>query len=787
MDDHSLKVLELPLVLERLASRAATAMGREAALALRPSQDRATVQRRLQETREARFLRDQSSGMPLGGIRDIREPLSRASVEQQLTPFELLEVAQTVEAARGLRAFLFKHAEECPALAEMARGMNLPLGLETQIRTCIADSGEIRDTASPTLARVRADRRQTHQRLMDRLHSILASERYRPLLQEPIITEREGRYTVPVKAEHRAQFGGIVHDVSTSGATVFIEPGPCVELGNKLKELAIKEEQEISRILTHLTGLVSKNVDDLRAALGILAALDLANARAELAEEMRASEPQAAPDGILHLLSARHPLLPEPVVPIDIEVGERFDVLLLTGPNTGGKTVALKTVGLLVAMRQCGMQIPASPESRLAHFDQVFADIGDEQDIQQSLSTFSAHLRNIVGILRTARKGALVLLDEIGAGTDPAEGAALARAILGALQRLGARVLATTHYGELKEYAYATPRVENAAVQFDRDTLRPTYRVLVGVPGSSHAFYIARRLGLPDEIVQEAQSCVGSRTREAGELMEQIERSRQRAAEMEREAAEALRAAEQARKEYERRAREVADIRRTVRSEAEHEARALLRRAAERAENIIAELRKANKGERKAPAARKKLAQLRAEVHEELGAPEEEAVPPPPPEGYAYSKGERVFVTSFGVEGVLLSDPVDGEATVQIGAMRATLPLDTLRPVTTAPVVSVRRPRSRATSIAMQRAMQVGPEVMIRALRVDEAQSLLDRYLDDAYAAGLREVRIVHGKGTGVLRRFVQEYLREHPLVAGQRPAEEGEGGGGATVAILKD
>jgi DNA mismatch repair protein MutS2 len=434
------------------------------------------------------------------------------------------------------------------------------------------------------------------------------------------------------------------------------------------------------------------------------------------------------------------------------------------------------------------MQIPAAPDSALALFDRVCADIGDEQDIQQSLSTFSAHLRNIVRIVACAGEGSLVLLDEVGAGTDPSEGAALAKAILTSLKELGARVIATTHYGELKEFAYTSDRVENAAVEFDRESLRPTYRVLVGVPGSSHALYIARRLGLAAEIVGDAESRMGSRDRSVGEMMERIEQSRTRAHALEREASAERRAAESARLEYERKAREIADIRRTIRKEAEEETRAVVRRVTEKAENILEELRKANRGARKGPSARRKLVELRKETAEALGdGQHDETEAPPTPKGHVFRKGDHVRVTSLGADGRIIDDPGDSSAQVQVGSMRTTLPLDVLRPIAEPKSSAPPKDRLSAATISLRKAMHIGPEVMIRAMRVEEAQQLLDRYMDDAYAAGIREARIVHGRGTGILRKFVQEYLRVHPLVHEQRPADESEGGAGATVAVLKD
>ncbi|HSV74498.1 MAG TPA: endonuclease MutS2 [Chthonomonadales bacterium] len=787
MDAHTLRVLEFDRVVERLAAHTSHAMGREAALALVPTAYPEVIARRLQETREARWLRDHGSGMPLGGIRDIRDAIERASIGQVLVPQELLDVAQTCSAARRLRTFLLRQQERCSLLAEIAGNMPQPPNIEVRVGECISGSGEMRDTATPELARIRAGRKVAHGRLLDRLNSIVASERYRAYIQEPIVTLREGRYCIPVKSEYRSQFGGIVHDASSSGATVFMEPGPCIDLGNELKELQVREEQEIGRILARLTAMVGNAADDLRALVGIAANLDLANAKAVLAEAMQAEEPALNRDGKVRLVAARHPLLTGDVVPVDVEIGDRFSVLLVTGPNTGGKTVALKTVGLLTLMAQAGLQTPAAASSEMAIFEQVFADIGDEQDIQQSLSTFSAHLRNIVRIVSSIGPSALVLLDEVGAGTDPAEGAALAKAVLTEMQRRGARVIATTHYGELKEFAYLKQGIENAAVEFDRDTLRPTYRLLLGVPGSSHAFYIAGRLGLPEELVEEARSLLSRRDQSMAEVLQGIEASRARTHEMERDAAVALREAVSARSDYEARARQVADVQRSIRREAEEEARQVVRRASEKAENILAELRKMNRGQRKGATARRRLAELRSETSEALATPEPDIEPAPPPGGYAFCRGDRVHIISLGTEGSLLEEPAGGVAIVQIGAMRATLPLDVLRPARTPAREPATAQRTGAAEIAMRRAIHIAPEISIRAMRVDEAAPLLEKYIDDAYAAGIQQARIIHGRGTGALRRFVRECLKTHPVVAGFRDGEDGEGGDGATVVTFKE
>ncbi|HEV2471020.1 MAG TPA: Smr/MutS family protein, partial [Chthonomonadales bacterium] len=479
------------------------------------------------------------------------------------------------------------------------------------------------------------------------------------------------------------------------------------------------------------------------------------------------------------------------VVPVDVEVGERYGVLLITGPNTGGKTVTLKTVGLLTLMTLAGLQIPASPDSSVAIFDQVYADIGDEQDIQQSLSTFSAHLKNIVRIVETIGDNALVLLDEVGAGTDPAEGAALAKALLDRLLAHGARVVATTHYGELKEYAYARVGVENASVEFDSETLSPTYRILHGVPGASNALYIASRLGLRPEIVEEARSFLSRREIETGELLQQIEASRRSAAEAAKEAAEARAAAEELRAEYETRVQQIAEVQRSARQQVHAEAREVLRRTSEKAENILKDLQRMNKGARKGPSVRQKISTLREEAFNEL-APQETPLSELPPldPNHTFQRGERVWVVSLQREGLLLEPPRDGVVPVQLGAMRATLPVAQLRalPASSAEEKPKRRPAtvSGAAEIAMRKAIQISPELKLLAMRVEEAQPILDRYVDDAYAAGIHQARLIHGKGTGALRRAVWDYLKDHPAVENFRIGEESEGGEGATIVTFK-
>ncbi len=795
MDTHSLQLLEYRKIIDRLIEHTSNALGREYASQLQPLPYPETVTRRLQETREARSLRDTDSGMPLGGIRDIRDASERARIAVLLTAHELLDIMHTAGAARRMRVYLLARQDRFPLLAEMAQNLPLLQLIETRIESCISEGAEVKDSASAELGRLRSQIKITQNRLTDRLQGVLGSEKYRSMIQEFVVTVREGRYCIPVKSEYARPFGGLVHDSSQSGATVFIEPAQVVELGNDLKQLTIREEQEVFRILADLSGLVGSYYDELQRIISILGHLDVIHAKAVLAEEMGADEPRLNRRGIVRLRNARHPLLPGDVVPIDIEVGERFTTLLITGPNTGGKTVTLKTIGLLTLMTLAGLQIPASPDSEIALFEQIFADIGDEQDIQQSLSTFSAHLKNIVRIVETVGSNALVLMDEVGAGTDPAEGAALAKALFDHLMARGARVVATTHYGELKEYAYARAGVENASVEFDRESLSPTYRVLLGVPGSSNAFYIAARLGLSREIVEEARSFLSRREIETGELLQQIEQSRKSATEAERDAIRARNEANSAREEYETRVRQIADVQRTVRQQAQEEARDVIRRAAEKADNILRELQKMNLGARKGPSVRQRLNTLKTETYSALHSDEPPQEPPEPIDpSDVYRVNDRVRVVTLNMDGVLLEAPRDGVASVQLGAMRVPLPLEQLRPLKKAEMSEAdkhsRRKSSIATSgasqIAMQKAAQISPELMLRAMRVEEAQPLLDKYMDDAAAAGIGQVRIIHGKGTGALRRAVWEFLNGHPSVDSYRLGEGSEGGEGATVVKMR-
>lgn len=771
-----------------LRERTSCALGDDEARQLQPSVQSLTIREGMRETSDARKILAEEGSIPLGGIHDIREQISKAEVGSILQPTELMDVAETLSSGRRLRAFIIKRSERCPKLTELAVNIGQFQRIEETVHDCIAENGTIRDTASPELARVRSKLKTTHSRMMDKLHSIIQSSEYRTYIQDPIITQRGDRYCIPVKAEHRPNFPGIVHDSSASGATVFVEPASVIDMGNDLRELATREIQEMEKVLMRLTVSVKASASEIRVTLTALGRIDFASAKARLSADMYASEPVLNHEGKIRLIRARHPLLKGDVVPIDVELGRRFRTLLITGPNTGGKTVTLKTIGLLTLMAQSGLHIPADDGSELAIFDTIFADIGDEQSIQQSLSTFSSHLTNIVNIIRNLGRQSLVLMDEIGAGTDPAEGAALAKAILDYLNSQGALTVATTHYGELKEFAFVRDGVENASVEFDVQTLRPTYRLMIGVPGSSNAFAIASRLGLPDEIVASAGQMI--KGGEASDVMiRRIEESHRSAAEREQSAERVSRDVEILRRRYEERIEEVDALRRDMRRQLTEEVNRRVGEKIHEMEAIIQDLKREG-------AQPKKLQQNRERFKESIRDLEEEVENMLPTaveeveEAPVLKAGDRVRVMSFGIEGDLLNGPGSGDAIVLAGTMKLTVPFTDLR--------AIRRPKDKSRSaakepsmenvrIASTKAVGVSSELKLIAQRVEEALENLDKYLDDAYLAGLPSVRIIHGKGTGALRKAVWEFLAKHHSVLSYRMAGLKEGGAGATIVEFKD
>ncbi len=806
MDIHALRVLEFDAIRKQLAAQTACSLGRERAEALTPSDWLPQAQARLDETTECRTLIGTKGNLPLGGVTDIRPLLKAADIGATLEPHGLLGVLDAAAASRSLKLFLQKLAQDYPIMADRAGALGLFPSLESEINSSVGINGFILDSASPDLARIRQQRKSTSQRMMDRLNAIISGP-MRAMLQDPVIVQRGDRYCVPVKADHRGAFGGIVHDTSSSGATIFMEPQVVVDLGNEIKELAIKEDQEVNRILRRLTESVARVSPSLLVTIETLGEIDFIAARARLAEVHKAVEPSLNRSGLTRLLSARHPLIdPKVVVPIDIELGAPGNaVLLITGPNTGGKTVSLKTTGLLTLMAQCGLHVPAA-RAEMNVFDQVFADIGDEQSLQQSLSTFSGHVSNIVRILRDLRSNALVLLDEVGAGTDPGEGASLARALLDSLRAKSARVIATSHYGELKTYAFGTEGVQNASVEFDEETLSPTYRLLQGIPGSSNAFAIAGRLGMPESVLDDARRALAG-SDETADLLRGLEEARRKAVSDARAGEQARVEAQMLKRRYAEELSNLEALRREARQRAQDEARALIKKAGDRLDHALAEIRRAQAEGRQTERARQKIqsigSDLQSAIQDQLSGDHPvpiESVPDRP-----LRRGDKVRITTLEMAGELLEDARgDAPVPVQVGAMRVSVPASMLlllgkeekkeeRKLAPTPRVSAAPPRPTdngtdgdVPSFSMQKTMAITPQITLLGQRADEAVVNVEKYLDDAYAAGLTRARVVHGKGTGALRRAVQEFLSGHPLVDNFATADPEEGGAGATVVTLR-
>jgi DNA mismatch repair protein MutS2 len=775
--------LELPKVLARLANYTSFSAGHDLARALTPSPDPETVARRLRETSEARHLLNARADTGLGGAHDVR-PLAEAALRNgTLLPQELLDVRSTLIAARELRRTLARLGGQFPGLAEIAaRIAELP-GVIGEIGRCIdADRAEVLDHASPALAAVRRDLRDAFHRLQDKLQRILASPRNGPYLQEAILTQRGGRYVIPIKAEFKGRISGIVHDQSASGATLFVEPMATVELNNAWRELQLKEEREVHKVLHDLSQLVAAEAAPIARTVEALADLDVIFARARYADATGCVEPAlraagAQDGGPIGLKQARHPLLdPATVVPLDIVLDPGTRIVVITGPNTGGKTVSLKTVGLLTLMAQCGLHLPAAGGSTLTVFEKVFADIGDEQSIEQSLSTFSSHLVNIRSFLDQVDERTLVLLDELGAGTDPAEGSALARALLDELSGRGAATFVATHYPELKAWAAsrAAPGAVNASVEFDPETLQPTYKLTIGLPGRSNAFAIATRLGLPDEIVSHARSMVAEGDLKTEDLLADIHRQRQ-AAEAARQAAEAAQAeARKLARDLRERLAKIEEERAAILDEARQAAAGQLESLDAEIDALRKRLSAAQQAEIEAAQAR--AAQLEAALEAERPAPiEAPAVESP----RAIRPGDVVWVRPLDATGQVLSIAAR-DAEIGIGTMRMRARLDDLEWRASPTPADLREGRPAARLVTPP-----SLELDLRGLRAEEAIRQVERHLEAAYLAGMPFTRIIHGKGTGSLRKAVREALRGNPVVRTVESGQEGEGGDGVTVVRL--
>jgi DNA mismatch repair protein MutS2 len=809
--DKHLETLELPKILEQLASLAVFSASQDLARQLRPTPHLAEAQQRQAETREARQLSALQPDAGVHGARDVRPLVSRAERGISLFPQDLLNIRQTLVAARDLRRIITRLAadqRQLPYLADMAYRLEEVPGLVNDIGRCLDDSGEVKDDASSELARLRRELSIVRNRLLDKLNRLVNSPQKTPYLQEALVTQRDGRYVIPLKAEFKGRIRGIVHDQSSSGATLFVEPLVTVEMNNNLRQLQLEEEEEVRRILLALSAHVALEGRKLGATVQALAELDLAFAKAKYADQLQAVEPElvefetdvphdrpsrdSAPpevngqdDGLpqpgttVGLHQARHPLLnPETAVPIDIVFDEGRYILVITGPNTGGKTVSLKTVGLLALMAQAGLHIPAAEGSRLSVFKDIWADIGHEQSIEQSLSTFSAHLTNVVEILQLCNPRSLVILDELGAGTDPIEGAALARSILMYLREKGVTTLVATHYSELKAYAHVTPGLRNASMEFNLESLSPTYRLTMGLPGRSNAFAIAERLGLEPNIVGQAQALVGVEAQETEAMLAEIE-AEAGAARRERAQTAKTRARLEAQlAEVEARLAVIERERRDILDQARAEAREDLRAARAEIAKLKAELtpkkpaRQVREVEAALEALGRELAPLAAEP---VARARQKPLTGPP------RVGDKVWIARLDKEGEVIG--VQGtQIEVKVGHFRTTLKR---REVELRQRALGDSAEASAKMVRTPAAESPGVELHLRGQTIEEALINLDQYLDRAYLAGLPWVRVIHGKGTGALRRAVRDALRQHPLVTGYESGRGDEGGEGVTVARL--
>ncbi|WP_394557707.1 endonuclease MutS2 [Priestia aryabhattai] len=787
MQSRIFHVLEFNKVKEQLQQKVASSLGREKVANLIPSTQYEEVVKWQEATDEATTVLRLRGNVPLGGIFDVRPSVKRAEIGGTLSSNELLDVASTIYAARQVKQFIEQVVEDedlqLPIITEhIEKLMPLP-EVEQTIKMSIDENGTVLDGASDQLRGIRQKLRSTESRIREKLESLIRSSSAQKMLSDAIVTIRNERFVIPVKQEYRSAYGGIVHDQSSSGATLFIEPQAIVTLNNELQEAKVKEKQEIERILIALTIQVAEVANELRQNVYLLGELDFMFAKGRYSHELKASKPKMNDRGYIKLVKAKHPLIAqEDVVANDIELGDQYTSIVITGPNTGGKTVTLKTLGLFTLMAQAGLQIPALDGSEMAVFKHVFADIGDEQSIEQSLSTFSSHMVNIVDILQKVDHESLVLFDELGAGTDPQEGAALAISILDQVYERGARVVATTHYPELKAYGYNREGVVNASVEFDIETLSPTYKLLIGVPGRSNAFEISKRLGLSAEVIERAKGYIGSETNKVENMIASLEDSR-RQSEHELEEAEQLRKeAQKLHKELQSQIIEFNEKRDKLYEKAEEKAQATVQAASEEAEKIISDLRKMSQ-KNHALVKEHELIEARKRLEDAVPTLEKSKKKPavPKKQERTLQAGDEVKVLSWGQKGTLVERVSNNEWQVQMGIMKMKVKekdleyISSPKPVETKPLATVKG-----------KDYHVNLELDLRGERYENALIRVEKYIDDALLANYPRVSIIHGKGTGALRKGVQEYLKNHRSVKNIRFGEASEGGSGVTVVEFK-
>ena len=790
MTERTLRVLEFTKIRGQMMQYCESEMGAALCENLEPTNRIDDVRRMQQETREAHDILTYLGGSPMSAFSDVRPQLHLAEIGSTLSPRALLDIGASLRAARSVRDALVNKREGTPMLTANAARLSVFKSIEQAITDAIISEEEIADRASPELFTIRRKMRACNERVRDKLNSMIHSPTYAKYLQDTIITMRGDRYVLPVKQEYRSLVPGIVHDQSATGATIFVEPISVVEIGNELKQLISSERAEIERILRMLSAQVAPEAAAMADNLAILAQLDFAFAKAALAKSMFAVEPKINDEGRIRIVRGRHPLIdPEKVVPLDIRLGQDFTSLIITGPNTGGKTVTLKTTGLFTLMAQSGLQVPGEYGTELAVFDDVFADIGDEQSIEQSLSTFSGHMKNIVSILENVTPDSLVLFDELGAGTDPTEGAALAQAILSTLLSMKTRTVATTHYSELKEFALTTPGVENASVEFDVSTLRPTYRLSIGIPGKSNAFEISRKLGLPEFVIGKAKDLLSKEAVRFEDVIANAEYHRQ-IAEKERKIAEEARQEMVAiRNQAEAERKKLEDQRDRAIKKAKDEAKRIVENARRESEAVISELRAMKKAggaqEHEIQRVKKKMEQTQEALADkkEVGGEIPKTVKP----------GDMVHIASMDVDATIVTAPdAKGYVQLKVGMMKMRAQLSDLRTMTTTQqmIKKEQKKLERKKSMREQRidvmTRTVRQEIDVRGMALDEALPEVQKFLDDAMLSSLGEVSIIHGNGMGVLRSGIQDCLRRHPCVSSFRLGRYGEGETGVTIVSLK-
>lgn len=792
MNDRTLRVLEFDKIIERLRNAASSDLGKELVGELVPQTDFNSVERLLSETNDGVSCIVRRGSPPMGGISDIRYSLKRLDMGGVLNPGELLKLGGVLRAARKLKSYVNDKLEEqnTNIVNELISNLETNNRLEQKIEISIISEEEIADNASPALSTIRRQIKDKQASIKEKLNDLIRSSKHQKHIQESVVTLRGDRYVIPVKQEHRGEIPGLVHDSSASGATLFIEPMAVVEANNSIKQLKIKEQAEIERILAELSQDAALILPQLNTNMSILARLDFIFAKAKIAVDLNCVCPRLNQEGRIVIRKGRHPLLdPKMVVPIDFWIGDKFSSLIITGPNTGGKTVSLKTVGLFTLMCQCGLLIPANEGTEMSVYEKVYADIGDEQSIEQSLSTFSSHMKNIVEILKDINSRSLVMFDELGAGTDPTEGAALAMAILECLHQTGATTLATTHYSELKVYAISTVGVENASCEFDVETLRPTYRLLIGVPGKSNAFAISKRLGLTDDIIERSKEFLSQEDIRFEDILLSIEKNRSEA-EKEKMRAESYRLeAERLKKDLEEQKSRLAAQKENELRKAREEARRILTESKRQADELVSEMKRLAK-EQEETEVRRQTEELRQRLNKSINnlddslvqsiLPKQGLVKPPKD----LKPGDWVLIVNLNQKATILSRPdKNGEVQVQAGIMKINVHISNLK------LIDEQKQQILKTGIGkigISKAKNMSSEIDLRGMLLDEAIDVVDKYLDDASIAGLGEVTLIHGKGTGALRAGLQQHLKQNPHIKSFRLGKLGEGENGVTVVELK-